>query len=151
MTYALVLLPDFVLIMLGFLICRYSALGRPVWEAAERLVYYLLFPALLFSAIVRNPLQPAEALPLAGAGWIVTGVGIALAYTLHRWPSAPAGMHASGAQVAFRFNSYVALAVVERVAVGLAVVERAAARRRRRGQRRCGRWRRGWGRQWRGR
>lgn len=116
MTYALVLLPDFVLIMLGFLICRYSALGRPVWEAAERLVYYLLFPALLFSAIVRNPLQPAEALPLAGAGWIVTGVGIALAYTLHRWPSAPAGMHASGAQVAFRFNSYVALAVVERVA-----------------------------------
>jgi predicted permease len=116
MTYALVLLPDFVLIMLGFLICRYTALGRPVWEAAERLVYYLLFPALLFSAIVRNPLQPAEALPLAGAGWIVTGVGIALAYALHRWPSAPAGMHASGAQVAFRFNSYVALAVVERVA-----------------------------------
>jgi predicted permease len=116
MTYALVLLPDFVLIMLGFLICRYTALGRPVWEAAERLVYYLLFPALLFSAIVRNPLQPAEALALAGAGWIVTGVGIALAYALHRWPSAPAGMHASGAQVAFRFNSYVALAVVERVA-----------------------------------
>lgn len=116
MTYALVLLPDFILIMLGFLICRYTALGRPAWESAERLVYYLLFPALLFSAIVRHPLQPAEALSLAGSAWVVTGVGIALAYALHRWPAAPSGMHASGAQVAFRFNSYVALAVVERVA-----------------------------------
>jgi hypothetical protein len=116
MTHALVLLPDFVLIVLGFLICRYTALDRPVWEAAERLVYYLLFPALLFAAIVRFPLQLGSALPLAAAGWGVTLVGIALAYALVRWPAAPAGMHASGAQVAFRFNSYVALAVVERVA-----------------------------------
>jgi malonate transporter and related proteins len=116
MTYALVLLPDFILIVLGFLICRYTALDRPVWEGAERLVYYLLFPALLFSAIVKNPLQPATALPLASAGWLVTLCGIGLAYALARWPAAPAGVHASGAQVAFRFNSYVALAVVERVA-----------------------------------
>ena len=116
MTHALVLLPDFVLIVLGFLICRYTALDRPVWEAAERLVYYLLFPALLFAAIVRFPLQLGSALPLAAAGWGVTLVGIALAYALVRWPAAPAGLHASGAQVAFRFNSYVALAVVERVA-----------------------------------
>ncbi len=116
MTHALVLLPDFVLIVLGFLICRHTALDRPVWEAAERLVYYLLFPALLFAAIVRYPLQLGAALPLAATGWGVTLVGIALAYALVRWPAAPAGMHASGAQVAFRFNSYVALAVVERVA-----------------------------------
>lgn len=116
MTYALVLLPDFILIMLGFVICRYTALDRPVWEAAERLVYYLLFPALLFSAIVRYPLQPSTALPLASAGWIVTFCGIGLAYALARWPAAAPGMHASGAQIAFRFNSYVALAVVERVA-----------------------------------
>lgn len=124
MTYALVLLPDFILIMLGFVICRYTALDRPVWEAAERLVYYLLFPALLFSAIVRYPLQPSTALPLASAGWIVTFCGIGLAYALSRWPAAAPGMHASGAQIAFRFNSYVALAVVERVsgAPGLASI-----------------------------
>ncbi len=56
MDLAWLLLPDFVLIACGFLICRYTALDRPVWEAAERLVYYLLFPVLLFGAIVRNPL-----------------------------------------------------------------------------------------------
>jgi len=52
-----VLLPDFVLIALGWLICRMTPLNRTVWDGAERLVYYLLFPALLFVAIVRNPLR----------------------------------------------------------------------------------------------
>ena len=49
------LLPDFALIASGFLICRYTGLNRPVWDGAERLVYFLLFPVLLFYAIVRNP------------------------------------------------------------------------------------------------
>ncbi len=122
--HALLLLPDFALIVLGFLICRYTMLDRPLWEAAERLVYHLLFPALLFGSIVRHPLQPMAALPLAAATWIVTGAGIVLAYALRRGPGVDARLHASGAQVAFRFNSYVALAAVERVAgaQGLAAV-----------------------------
>lgn len=115
-SHALLLLPDFALIVLGWLICRHTPLDRPVWEAAERLVYYLLFPALLFGSIVHHPLQPGAALPLAASTWIVTGAGIALAYALRRWPGADARLHASGAQTAFRFNSYVALAAVERVA-----------------------------------
>lgn len=114
--HALLLLPDFVLIVLGFLICRHTPLDRPVWDAVERLVYYLLFPALLFGAIVRHPLEPSSALPLAASAWIITGAGIALAYALRRWPGTDTSLHASGAQVAFRFNSYVALAAVERVA-----------------------------------
>jgi predicted permease len=116
MPQAFVLLPDFLLIVIGFVVCRYTPLNRPVWDGAERLVYYLLFPALLFSAIVRNPLQPNEALPLALAGIGVTLTGIAAAYALRRWRGVDPALHASGAQVAFRFNSYVALAVVERMA-----------------------------------
>lgn len=116
MTEALALLPDFVLILVGFVVCRWTPLNRPVWDGAERLVYYLLFPALLFSAIVRSPLQLGDALPLAGASLALTTVGIGLAYALRAWPAAPPGLHASGAQIAFRFNSYVALAAVERLA-----------------------------------
>ncbi len=116
MTDPLILLPDFTLILVGFLVCRYTALQRPVWEGAERLVYYALFPALLFTSIVRNPLQASTALPLAAVGLGVTLIGIVLALALKRWPGVDAGLHASGAQVAFRFNSFVALAVVERVA-----------------------------------
>jgi predicted permease len=116
MSDALLLLPDFALIALGYLICRFTALNRPVWDGAERLVYYLLFPALLFYAIARNPLQPATALPLAASGLAVVGTGIALAYALRLLPGVDARLHASGAQTAFRFNSYVALALSERLA-----------------------------------
>lgn len=116
MSDALLLLPDFALIVCGWLLCRYTALGRPVWEGAEKLVYYLLFPALLFSSILRYPLQPGALLSLAGAGVTVTGVGVLLAYALRLWPGVDARLHASGAQTAFRFNSYVALALSERLA-----------------------------------
>ncbi len=116
MSDALLLLPDFALIVLGFLLCRYTALGRPLWDAVERLVYLLLFPALLFGAIVRNPISPASALPLAGSALAVVAVGVLLAYGLRLWPAVDARLHASGAQTAFRFNSYVALALAERLA-----------------------------------
>lgn len=111
----LLLLPDFLLIVCGFCICRYTALDRPVWEAAERLVYYVLFPVLLFNSIVRSPLQPAQTLSLAASGVGMLGVGIALSYALRRWPGVDARLHASGAQTAFRFNSFIALALAERL------------------------------------
>lgn len=110
------LLPDFLLIVCGFVVCRYTALDRGVWQAAERLVYYLLFPALLFSSIVRNPLQPGTAVELALAGGIIVASGMALAWAVGRVPGVDPRLHASGAQVAFRFNSYVALALAERLA-----------------------------------
>ncbi len=115
---ALLLLPDFLLIASGYLLCRYTALGRPVWDSVERLVYFLLFPALLFTAIVRNPLALGTALPLAARALAVVGFGVLLAFLLRAVPGVDARLHASGAQTAFRFNSYVALALAERLAGG---------------------------------
>lgn len=112
----LLLLPDFLLILGGFLLCRFTPLNRPLWDAVERLVYVVLFPALLFTAIVRQPLELATLWPLALGGVGVAVLGIALALGLGRWPGVDARLHASGAQVAFRFNSYVALALAERLA-----------------------------------
>ena len=115
MATALLLLPDFLLIVLGFVLCRYTALNRSVWDAVERLVYYLLFPVLLFNSILRSPLQPAQTLSLAAAAVAVVGSGIALAFAIARWPGVDARLHASGAQTAFRFNSFIALALSERL------------------------------------
>jgi predicted permease len=112
---ALLLLPDFLLIVTGFVVCRYTPLDRTVWDGAERLVYYLLFPVLLFGSIVRNPLSIAVALPFVLAGLGVMLSGIALAYALRALPAVDPALHAAGAQVAFRFNSYVALALAERL------------------------------------
>jgi len=113
---ALLLLPDFALIALGFGLCRYSALGRSVWEGVERLVYFVLFPALLFQSIARNPIDLASSGALVGCGLAVCCGGIALAYAARYLPRVESHHHASGAQTAFRFNSYVALAVAERLA-----------------------------------
>lgn len=112
----LLLLPDFALIALGYMICRHTPLDRPVWDGAERLVYYLLFPCLLFHAIVKNPIRVADIASLGGVGLAIVGCGIVLAYALRRLPGVDPLTHASGAQTAFRFNSYVALALAERLA-----------------------------------
>ena len=115
MTTAWALLPDFLLIAAGFALCRFTPLGRPVWDGVERLVYYVLFPVLLFNSIGRAPLQIAATVDLALAGWGVIGSGIVLAYALRLSRRVDARLHASGAQTAFRFNSFIALALAERL------------------------------------
>ena len=115
MSHALLLVPDFLLILCGFVLCRFTALGRGVWDGVEKLVYYVLFPVLLFNSVVKSPLQPGSAISLVLAGVGVVACGIGLAYALRLWPGADARLHASGAQTAFRFNSFIALALAERL------------------------------------
>ncbi|MEJ7136824.1 AEC family transporter [Amphibiibacter pelophylacis] len=111
----LLLLPDFLLIALGCALCRGTALNRPVWEGVERLVYFVLFPALLFRASATAQISASDALHLGGAGLGLSTLGVLAAYSLKRWPGVDATLHASGAQCAFRFNSYVALALADRI------------------------------------
>lgn len=114
------LFPDFSLILLGFLVCRFTRLDRTVWEPVEGLVYYFLFPVLLFQSIVRSPLDLAAASHLIAAGLLLGAAGIGLAYSLPHLPvigkRIDAREHAAAAQVAFRFNSFIALALAERLA-----------------------------------
>ena len=118
--FAQLLFPDFSLILCGYLVCRYTALNRSVWEQVESLVYYFLFPVLLFHSIVKSPLELRAASSLIAAGTLTGLGGIAMAYSLPYLPWVKSHMdrreHAASAQVAFRFNSYVALALAERLA-----------------------------------
>jgi malonate transporter and related proteins len=118
--YAQLLFPDFSLILIGYLICQFTALNRPLWQHVEALVYYVLFPVLLFHSIVKSPLDLRAASSLIGAGWSMGLTGIALAYALPYLPGLrrwiPRREHAASAQVAFRFNSFIGLALVDRLA-----------------------------------
>jgi malonate transporter len=118
--FARLLFPDFSLIACGFLLCRYTGLDRSVWEKVDGLVYYFLFPVLLFQSIVRSPLDVREASSMMGAGLLLGLSGIAMAYLLPHVPGLRRHIephaHAGAAQVAFRFNSYIALALSERLA-----------------------------------
>lgn len=120
MNYAQLLFPDFSLILCGYLVCRYTALSRPVWDQVEILVYYFLFPVLLFHSIVRSPLDLGAASSLIGAALSMGVIGIVLAYALPFLPfigrHIDARLHAASTQVAFRFNSFIGLALAERLA-----------------------------------
>jgi malonate transporter and related proteins len=115
MYFAQLLFPDFALIVCGFLICRFTQLGRPLWEQVESLVYYVLFPVLLFHAISRSPLKWSAASGLVGAALILAAMGVMLSYAVARVPGVAQADFASSAQVGFRFNSYIALALAERL------------------------------------
>ncbi|KTT14817.1 AEC family transporter [Pseudacidovorax intermedius] len=120
MNYAQLLLPDFSLIACGWLLCRYTALDRRVWDQVESLVYYFLFPVLLFHSIVKSPIDLGAASHLLAAGIGIGLAGIGLAYALPHMPGLRRHIdrrdHAASAQVAFRFNSFICLAVAERLA-----------------------------------
>jgi len=118
--YAQLLFPDFSLILCGYFLCRYTGLNRPVWQQAEFLVYYFLFPVLLFHSIVKSPLDIQTTSSFLLSGITMGLVGIGLSYSLPYWPwlgrHIDARDHAASAQIGFRFNSFIALALVERLA-----------------------------------
>jgi predicted permease len=118
--YAQLLFPDFSLIICGYLVCRYTALDRTVWEQVESLVYYFLFPVLLFHSIVKSPLDLIAASSLIGAGLLMGLTAIVMVYSLPYLPWLGKRIdkrnHAASAQIAFRFNSFIGLALAERLA-----------------------------------
>jgi predicted permease len=120
---ALTLLPDFALILLGYGLRRWMTLGDHFWSGLEKLVYFVLFPALLFNAIIKTPLS-FEAVPLMAVGATAI-VGAMLLALLARplFPLTPLSF-ASQFQCAFRFNSYIGLAVAAKLhgAAGIATM-----------------------------
>ena len=118
--FAQLLFPDFSLIAIGWLLCRYTALDRRVWDQVESLVYYFLFPVLLFHSIVRSPLDFGATSSLLTAGVGIGVCGIALSYALPHVPGLRTHIdrrdHAASAQIAFRFNSFICLALADRLA-----------------------------------
>ena len=122
MNYAQLLFPDFSLIVIGYFVCRYTALNRTVWAQVESLVYYFLFPVLLFHSIVKSPLDLQATSSLIFAGLLTGLATIALAYSLPHLPGfnqvVAKRLHAASAQVAFRFNSCIGLALADRLVPG---------------------------------
>jgi predicted permease len=118
--FAQLLFPDFSLILCGYLVCRYTALDRKVWQPVEGLVYYFLFPVLLFQSVTKSPLDLGVTSSMLLAGVLMALASIAMAYSLPWLPGLRKYIdrreHAGAAQIAFRFNSFIALALADRLA-----------------------------------
>lgn len=111
MNTALLLLPDFALILLGAAIRRWMHLGDHFWSGVEKLVYFILFPALLINAIVKTRLDLSAAAPLLATACAAMVGGMVLALLPRLFVTLPALTFASLFQCGYRFNSYIALAV----------------------------------------
>ncbi len=56
-----VILPDFLIIFLGLVLRARLRYDDAFWNAAERLVFKVLFPPLLFMSVAQSKLTPSSA------------------------------------------------------------------------------------------
>ncbi|MGE5088046.1 MAG: AEC family transporter [Candidatus Levyibacteriota bacterium] len=110
MTPALLLLPDFLLIALGAALKRSPWFDAAFWRGIERIVYFVLFPALLFRALATSTLAPGDASKLIVVGILFTATGMLASLIVRPLLRLPQPTFAACFQCGFRFNSYVALA-----------------------------------------
>jgi len=107
------LIPVFSLILLGGILKYVKFPGGEFWRGAERITYYLLFPALLFlrlSTTVSPELQLPVLIPLLiGLLLILSAVIIATGFIFNIRAAAFTSLYQGG----IRFNTYVGLAVVD--------------------------------------
>ncbi len=116
MSIALLVLPDFLLIAFGWILCRKLGFSREFFTGLEKLVYYVLFPALLFQSIMRTPISMSSAADIFLATGATALAGIALVWVARPvLRPAPVAM-ASAAQCGYRFNTYIALALAPSLA-----------------------------------
>ncbi len=112
---AWLLLPDLALIALGLLLRRLFFRESAFWAGLERLVYFVLFPSLLFITTARQRFEPDTAAPVLGAALASAAFGVLLGHAARRLLRPDERLFASGVQCAFRFNSYLLLALSQRL------------------------------------
>ena len=104
--------PLFALIVLGFGLKRWGFPGDAFWPAADRLNYFVLFPALLVVSLSHAPLHDPALGRLALAILVSIGLaslGFLVVRRLRGWKPARYGPLL---QAAIRFNTYLGLAIV---------------------------------------
>ncbi len=111
MAIVTLVLPDFLLIALGWALLHLLHYRADFFNTAERLVYYVLFPALLFGSIIRAPLDLGDASTLMAATALLMVSGVAMAWLAVPVLRPQPIVQASLAQCAYRFNTYMGLSL----------------------------------------
>lgn len=116
MYVALLVLPDFLLIAFGWILNRKLGFSSEFFTGLEKLVYYVLFPALLFQSILRTPIEMGAATDIFIATSAIVAAGIALSWLALLFLRASPIEMASATQCGYRFNAYLALSLAPSLA-----------------------------------
>ena len=111
MATALLVLPNFALIVAGLLLARGFDYTREFWAGLEKLVYFVLFPALLFRSLAIARIDYAADARLVGCGIAFTAAAFALSLLAGPALRLDRKLLAAGSQCGYRFNTYIGLAV----------------------------------------
>ncbi|WP_374447701.1 AEC family transporter [Providencia sp.] len=108
----LALWPLFALITMGFVLRRTSLFSADFWPGAEKLNYFILFPALLINSLASAPLDNPKLLYLGSAIFCILAVSsllVLLSKYLFKITIPRFGAYIQGIT---RFNTYLGLAIV---------------------------------------
>ncbi|QLQ99085.1 AEC family transporter [Providencia alcalifaciens] len=108
----LVLWPLFALITMGFILRRTALFSADFWPSAEKLNYFILFPALLISSLANAPLDNPKLPYLACAILFILAISslfVVLSKYLFKISIPRFGAHIQGI---IRFNTYLGLAII---------------------------------------
>ncbi|HLU01532.1 MAG TPA: AEC family transporter [Advenella sp.] len=116
MHIALLVIPDCLIVALGWVLLHKLKFSREFFTNTEKLVYYILFPALLVRSIAFTPISASSAGRL-----LAVSILLCLAGYLAAWLARPILKPrpialASLAQCAYRFNTYIGFSLAAALA-----------------------------------
>jgi hypothetical protein len=100
------------LVVLSISMRRWIGFGESFWQQLERLIYYILFPALLFLAVAKRGPGILSAPGFVATALTFTGVGVGLGYASRHLFRLEPRTFASVFQCAFRFSGYIGFAIM---------------------------------------
>ncbi len=112
MSLIAIVLQPFILIALGFLLSKHRLFPRSLWDGVEVLVYYVLFPPLLFNSVAKATLTVSDTSLFLTCGVSSMALGIVWSWLFSKVAPADAATDASIRQCGYRFNSYIGFAIV---------------------------------------
>ncbi len=110
------LLPVFLTILLGYLLCRFNVVKPDMWLALEHVTYYVLFPVLLAKTLATADLSSAPVLGISvilliAVTILVTGL-LVFRKPLMSWLDLSGPAFSSLFQTSTRWNTFAALAII---------------------------------------
>ncbi len=115
MSGLLLVLPDFLVILLGVLLRARLFSDPAFWMRTEKLVFYVLLPAMLFLSVAGSTVALGDAASFLSAGVLSMSLAAAFAWGIRYLVRADDVTHASVFQCGFRFNSYIGFALAARI------------------------------------
>lgn len=116
MHIALLVIPDCFIVALGWVLLHKLKFSREFFTSTEKLVYYILFPALLVHSISSTPISAGSAGRLLAVSVILCLAGYLAAWLGRPFLKPRPIALASLAQCAYRFNTYIGFSLAAALA-----------------------------------